>query len=268
MRFPMLSSKKQTRAGFTLLEVVMSATILGVLARSLIMLSMGMSSMSETGGSLSLLQHEATKAQEAILTDMRRSGLRVVGGKPFPYAFTGSTPDNPLFADHAYVPAPQSALPGEADFGPMGSVVFLRPADMDNDGRPDMDVDRNGVPELDGNGDGTLSEELEDQGPWVPAQFDIDPNTGLVWDRREVSYRVAQGPDGRNYLERRIDGVLDRRVAKDVERLFVENSEDTGYQIPSNALRISLYLRRTDVHGAVYRHGVQWVVSLKNGDLE
>ncbi len=256
------------RNGFTLLEVVMSATILGILARSLIMLSTGMSSMSQSGGSLSLLQHEATKAQEAILEDLRRSGLRVVGGKAFPHVFTGPDPGDPAFSVHAYVPAPQSAGPGDVDFGPMGSVVFLSPADADGDERPDMDVDRNGTPELDGNRDGNLTEDPSDQGSWDPALYDIDPRSGLVWNRAEISYVVVRGPDGENYLERRIDGNLDRRVAKDVERLLVEDSEDTGFQIPSNALRVSLFLRRTDVHGAVYRHGVQWVVSLKNGDLE
>ena len=263
--FPKSTSQ---RGGFTLLEVVMSATILGVLARSLIMLSSGMGSMSEAGGSLSLLQHEATKAQEALLTDLRRSGLRTVGAKSYPYIFEGDTPDDPAFAAHAYTPAVQNALPGEIDFGPMRSVVFLSPADMDGDERPDMDVDQNGVPELDGNRDGIISEDPSDQGPWVPAEYDIDPSTGLVWDLDEVSYVVVDGPDGHSYLERRIDGVLDRRVAKDVERLFVEDCADTGFQIPSNAVRISLFLRRTDIHGVVYRHSMQWVVSLKNGNLE
>jgi len=255
------------RGGFTLLEVIISTSILGLLARSLIQLSIGMGAMSDAGGSISLLQHESTKAQDAILDDMRRSGLRLVGGKSYPHIFEAGVP-GAGFEAHAYTPGSQDALPGDADFGAQRALVFLAPADMDRDDRPDMDVDRSGIPELDGNRDGVLSEDAPDTAAWDAALYDIDPETGLVWDRTEVSYVVVDGPDGRNYLERRLNGVLQRRVAKDVERLFIETPADTGFQIPTNALRISLFLRRTDPQGKAYRHSTQWVVSLRNGELE
>ncbi|MCB9906334.1 MAG: prepilin-type N-terminal cleavage/methylation domain-containing protein [Planctomycetes bacterium] len=255
------------RTGFTLIEVLLTASILGVLARSLILLADGMGSMSQAGGSLSLLQLEASKAQDAIMEDLRRSGLRTVGGKSFPHVFEGGLP-GPGFEIHGYAPSNQAAQPGDLDFGPQRSVVFLLPADLDGDGRPDMDADLNGTPELDGNRDGILSEDGADLGPWDPAQATIDPETGLVWSLSEWGYAVVDGADGRPYLERRRGGALQKRVAKDVERMFIETCAQTGYQIPANALRITLFLRRTDTDGVVYRHSVQWVVSLRNGELE
>lgn len=257
----------QRRAGFTLMEVLMTASILGVLARSLILLGQGMGSMSQTGSALSLLQFEATKAQDAIMEDLRRSGLRTVAGKAFPYIYENGAP-GPGFEQHTYVPSTQGAQAGEIDFGAQRALVFLLPADLDRDGRPDMDTDLNGVPELDGNRDGLLSEDNADLGSWDPTLNSIDPETGLVWSQNEWGYAILDGPDGRPYLERRMGGVLQKRIAKDVERLYIENCAETGFQIPANALRISLFLRRTDTDGVVYRHSVQWVVSLRNGELE
>ena len=255
------------RSGFTLIEVILSAAILGVLARSLVMASQGMSAMSKTGGSMSLLQEQATKAQQALFADLRNSGLMVVDGSSYPHIFEAGVPGEG-FAAHAYEPGAQEAVVGQSDFGAHRAIVFLEPADMDNDGRPDMDLDLNGVPELDGNRDGVLSEDVDDIAAWNQALYRTDPDTGLVWDKAGVRYAVLNGPDGRTYLERWVGGNLDRRVAKDVERFFVETPLETGFQIPSNAVRISLFLRRTDTDGVTYRHSAQWVVSLQNGELE
>ena len=259
--------KTRRTGGFTLVEVMVSAVILGVLARSLILVSDGMGSMSQTGGSMSLLQEQATRAQGALLGDLRQSGVMMAGGLSYPHVFEGGLPGLG-FEGHAYAPGAQAAQPNEFDFGAHRAVVFLEPADMDGDGRPDMDLDLNGTPELDGNRDGVLSEDAADTAAWDPLLYRIDPVTGLVWDLAGVRYAVLNGPDGRTYLERWVGGVLDRRVAKDVERLLIETPAETGFQIPTNALRISLYLRRTDTDGVTYRHSAQWVVSLQNGELE
>ncbi len=255
------------RAGFTLIEVMLSAAILAVLARSLVMASQGMGAMSKTGGSMSLLQEQATKAQTALFADLRQSGLMMVDGNSYPHIFEAGLPGEG-FEDFAYEPGAQEAVVGQSDFGAHRAIVFLVPADMDSDGRPDMDLDLNGVPELDGNGDGVLSEDVNDIGAWNQALYQIDPDTGLVWDKAGVRFAVHNGPDGRTYLERWVGGNLDRRVAKNVERFFVETPLETGFQIPTNAVRISLFLRRTDSDGVTYRHSAQWVVSLQNGDLE
>ncbi|MEZ6021269.1 MAG: hypothetical protein R3F17_14610 [Planctomycetota bacterium] len=65
-----------------------------------------------------------------------------------------------------------------------------------------------------------------------------------------------------------MNGAPGKRIAKDIERMWIETPADTGFTIPTNALRISLFLRRTDTDGVVYRHSVSWVVSLRNGELE
>jgi hypothetical protein len=246
---------------------MLSTAILGVLARSLVMVSQGMGALSQTGGSMSLLQEESSKVQATFIRDLRRSGLMMVNGLSYPHVFEGGVP-GAGFEAHAYLPGTQAANAGESDFGPHRAVVFLEPADMDNDRRPDMDLDLNGTPELDGNRDGVLSENGADTGAWDPALYTVDPTTGLVWDLAAVRYAVVDGPDGRTYLERWVGGALDRRVAKDVERLLVETPLETGFQIPTNALRVSLFLRRTDADGVTYRHSAQWVVNLQNGDLE
>lgn len=260
-------NKRNKRSGFTLIEVMVSATILAILARSLVMVSGGMGALSQTGGSLSLLQQQSTKAQAALFSDLRNSGFMMVAGRSFPHVFENGEP-GVGFEAHAHAPGEQTANANESDFGAHGAVVFLRPSDIDNDGRPDMDLDLNGVPELDGNGDGVLSEEWADTQAWDANLYRVDPETGLVWDLAEVRYAVLDGPDGRTYLERWVGGVLDRRVAHGVERFQVETSLDTGYQIPTNALRISLFLRKTDSDGVTYRHSAQWVIKLQNGDLE
>ncbi|MDF1839543.1 MAG: type II secretion system protein [Planctomycetota bacterium] len=262
-----MKRNKKRRAGFTLVEVVLSAAILGVLTRSLVIASQGMGAMSKTGGSMSLLQEQATKAQNALFADLRQSGLMMVDGLSYPHIFEDGVP-GAGFEAHAHVPGAQDAVVGQSDFGAHHAIVFLAPADMDNDGRPDMDLDLNGVPELDGNRDGVLSEDVNDVGAWNQALYQIDPVTGLVWDKAGVRYAVLDGPDGRTYLERWVGGVLDRRIAKDVERFLVETPLETGFTIPSNAVRISLFLRRTDTDGVTYRHSAQWVVSLQNGELE
>ncbi len=260
-------SKRNKRSGFTLIELMVSATILAVLARSLVMVSGGIGSLSQTGGSLSLLQQQSSKAQSALFSDLRNSGYMSIDGQSFPHVFEEGVPGEG-FEAHAYAPGAQAATVNESDFGAHRAVVFLEPADMDNNGRPDMDLDLNGIPELDGNGDGVLSEEWEDTQAWDANLYRVDPETGLVWDLAEVRYAVLDGPNGRTYLERWVGGVLDRRVANGVERFQVETPVETGYQIPTNALRISLFLRRTDSDGVTYRHSAQWVIKLQNGDLE
>ncbi len=208
-------NKRNRRSGFTLIEVMLSATILAVLARSLVMVSRGIGSLAQTGGSLSLLQEQSIKAQTALFADLRNSGLMMVAGRTFPHVFEGGEP-GVGFEAHAFAPGSQTAEANEVDFGVHGAIVFLEPADMDRDGRPDMDLDLNGVPELDGNRDGVLSEEWADTQAWDENLYRVDPETGLVWDLAEVRYAVLDGPEGRTYLDRGVGGVLERRVAHGV----------------------------------------------------
>ncbi|MEZ6021268.1 MAG: prepilin-type N-terminal cleavage/methylation domain-containing protein [Planctomycetota bacterium] len=187
------------RGGFTLLEVIMSTTILGVLARSLILLSGSMGSMSQSGGSLALLQQEASKAQEAIMHDLRRSGLHTIGAKSFPHVFENGVP-GVGFEAHGYAPASQSAQPGEYGFGPHRALVFLSPSDLDGDDRPDMDLDVNGIPDLDGNRDGVLSEDPADLAGWIrprpgpiptPAWCGVSMSSPLPWSTVPMVARTS-----------------------------------------------------------------------------
>jgi hypothetical protein len=105
---------------------------------------------------------------------------------------------------------------------------------------------------------------------WDAQENTIDPENGLVWNHREISYVPVTRPDGVNYLERRVDGdaATARRIARDVELFTVENAADTGFAIPTNALRVRVFFRKRDKQGALYRHSAEVVISLRNGELE
>ncbi len=254
--------------GFTLIEMILVVTIFSVLARSLVQAIKGMDALSETGTTLAVLQAEGDRAQRAFLNDLRWSGIQDVAGRRYPFVFEGASP-SVGFAEHSYVPGPQQAEAGDPDFGAPHALIFVRPSDLDGDGRPDLDLDFNGTPELDGNRDGSLSESSADLVDWSVSDNTIDPDTGLVWSHSEISYLVVAGPGGRNQLVRRVeaDASTSQVIAKDVERLEIQTSEDTGFAIPTNALRIGVYFRKQDSHGVEHSHQVEFVVRLRNGEV-
>lgn len=264
----MMKSLKRRRAGFSLVELTVVISILSVLALGLVQASESMGQLTASGNTQAGLQREGDRAQRTILADLRWAGIRDLDGRRYPHIFDG--PDSPSgFAEHSYDPAEQDALPGDPDFGLPHALVFVAPADIDADGRPDFDLNRNGIPELNQDGDDQFSESPADLVDWVAADNFIELETGLVWSRDEISYVVVTGVDGRNRLERRVnaDPTSAQTVALDVERLEVESAEDTGFEIPTNALRIAVHFRKSDLIGTVYRYQIEFVVRLRNGEL-
>lgn len=264
----MMNDKRRGTGGFSLVEMMLVVTILGVLAQALVEATESMGALQQRGTTHALLQEQGDRAQRAILDDLRWSGIRDVDGRRYPFVFEGNAPDSG-YDEHAYTPGPQQAVPGDDDFGAPHSLIIVRPSDLDGDQRPDFDLDRNGTPELDGNGDGVLSEDAADLAAWSASDNTIDAVTGLVWGHGEISYVVVAGPGGRNQLQRRwnANAATAEILAHDVERLDVQTSEDTGFSIPTNSLRIGVYFRKTDSNGANYTHQVEFVVRLRNGEL-
>lgn len=259
--------------GFTVIEVVLGITVIAILARMLIAATDSIGAMTEAGNTEAHLAQESEAALQSILDDLRRSGFQDdINGLPaaesYPYVFEPGTAAG-FFAAHDYVPAPQAAQPGDIDFGPIGSIVLCVPSDLDGNGRPEVDVDADGTPELDGNGDGVLSDDASDvAGLWDPARATIDPDTGVVWSRDEVSYVLTASPTGQNELVRLVgNGAAGRRVvARSVERIQFFRNDVSNLDPLSNTVRVELYFRATDADGRLYRTSSEATVKLRNSN--
>lgn len=257
------------RAGFTLLEMVIGVTILAIIARMLIGATAATSRLTTTGNIHALAQQRGEKAMKRILADLRISGEQVVDGRTFPYVFDDGVAAAP-FAAYSYAPAPQTALPTEADFGVMRSIVLCRPTDLDGDGRPEIDANADGVPELDGDGDGIPTDSAADTaGLWDPNAADIDPSTRLVWDHVTVAYVVTTGPTGENELVRLEDNgnVASEVVARGVERIQFDTPQSAianGEILPLGSVRVRIFFRISDSEGHVYRSSNEALVRLRN----
>lgn len=186
----------------------------------------GLNELGKDGETEARLAAGGNRAVREVLSDLKRSGFVSVGGLDYPQLFLNGDagPDFPL---HDHVPA----TPLE-DYGGIGSreIIFLLPADADDDGIPDIDAD----------GD-------------------------LVWDAREFSYVLETGQDGVNRLIRRIDGVDDSTVARDVDRIIIDNDITSGFAIPGNALRVRVDMATPSGADSTHTMTLQGVVRARNG---
>jgi len=216
------------RSGFTLVETSIALVILLVLAGSLTQTSRALKGITITGSIQEAMQEDAVRAMRSILDDLRRSG-EVAG---YPYLFLDGNATGGFDA-HDHAPALKTAVEGEADFGPNREIVFLRPADDDANGVPDIGV-----------------------------------GGGVEWDATELSYVVVTDAEGVNVLQRRVDGANPRTIARHVERIAFDNwtTVPGGLdELPDSAVRVRLYLRMRDEQGTVHRYSTESVVQLRNG---
>ncbi len=261
-RFPMHSSQ----SGVSLIEVVLVSAILTLLAKTLGESSDSMSRMTNRGSTRTLLQIEGHKTMDALIEGLGHSSVRTLNGKSYPFTFDDADA-GVQFSEHTHALPTMEAQDGDSDFGTLREVVFVLPADLDSDGRPDMDVDLNGVPELDGDGDGVRSESFDDiDGLWDPLTATIDSETGVVWDHTEHSIVLVTDSDGVNRLQRRLDGdaTTAQTIATHVERIQVDSPATSLWTIPLNSLRIQVFFRRLDSRGVLFSHTAEVVVALKN----
>lgn len=258
------------KGGFTLIEMVLSVTILAVLAKVTISASQTSGNMTELGNIESQMFQHGERAMKTIMEDLRMSGSETVNGNVYPHIYQNGVA-GPGFTFFNHAPGPTSALAGEADFGPMKAIVLCLPSDLDGDGRPELDADGDGIPELDGNGDGVPTDDAADVAAWDPTAATIHPDTRVVWSHADVGYQVtATGPDGQNELVRvRNDGTGERKVlARDVERIEFDTALSSGFSaplIPSGAVRVRIFFRVEDDAGHVYRSRSEAIVRLRNG---
>lgn len=256
------------RSGFSLVELVVVVTVLGMLARMLVTTSESMSRVTTTGTIEGVLQGEGEDALKRIVNDLRRSGYVTADAKAYPFVYDDGVPVDPAFAAHAHVAAELTAVAGDADFGPRRSIVLVLPSDLDGDGRPELDADLDGWPELDGNGDGVYSDDMADVDHlWDPDENTIDGENGLVWSNTEVGYVVVELADGSRVLQRRLgnDPNTARIVARHVERIQFDTAESSSFEVPLDSVRVRIFFRARDDGGHVYRSRNEVTVRLRNG---
>lgn len=256
MRALIKKTSSGARGGFTVLEMGLSVSVMGVVAWMLVSASQAGSSMMEMGNLKAEMFRRSQVAVAQILDDLSRTGYVSLGGRDYPHVFDGGLPDVG-FDEYEYEPGPMAARAGEPDFGVMRSIVFCLPSDLDGDGRPEIDANGDGVPELDGDGDGTPSDEGQDiAGLWDPGDVVIHPDSRLSWNSESVAYIVtATGPEGDNELVRVTGGAAGERevLARGIERIQFDTPESSGFTIPNNTIRVQLFFRLTGSNGTVYR---------------
>lgn len=243
MRAP--STTARARAGFTLLELALSSSLLLLLVGSLALALRRASETTRAGTIQVELQTQAGRALQAIHARLERSGFVVDGaGRSLPFLFSGGVPSDATFAAHAH--ATPGLLTGAAgllaaDFHAVSrEVVFLLPADFDNDADASNGLVPDGRPDIDATGD-------------------------LVWDLAEHAFVVVDGPDGVRRLEERVDGGAPRPIAHFVDRIECTSTTEDPTGVPLGTLHVRLWLHALDGEGVVHPLRVEQLVRLENG---
>lgn len=225
---------RSSRAGFTLIEILLVTGILSLLTAAMVQSSSSMGRITGAGNVRARLQLEGERALERILEDLRRSGevtLQVGAAvRAYPHVFDDGEA-GPGYEQHDHPVHETEAEDGDPDFGASRELVIVLPADDDGDGAPD------------------LTDENE-----------------LVWSPAEISYTVRTTADGRNVLERRVDAADPRTVCSGVERIVFDTHQSSGFVLPLQSVRVRLFLRARGPDGALHRHEVEATVRLRNSD--
>lgn len=215
--------------GFTVPELAVVAAIFAIVAGLVARSLSSIRSLTRTGSEIADLEDAGERALRSIVEDLKRSGFVELAGADYPYLFDDGAALDP-FALHAHPPAAKQAQSGDPDFGPNREIVFVIPADADENGVPDLDAEGN-----------------------------------LLWEPTEYSYVVLTGADGVNVLERRTDGGSPRTIARHVERIVFDDPASSGFEVPLGTMRIRIDFRAEDVERRRFRHSREVLVRLRNG---
>lgn len=245
------SRATSTRAGFTLIEIMITSVILFVLAASLVESTTSLRRITQTTDVESRLQSSALEAMSKIRADLHRAGYVFANGKNYPHTFTGGSA-GVGWTIHDHAPATKTAEVGDADHGADREIVFVLPEFMDVQQGEDgvnyaLDEDVVGT---------TITKTYR-----VPV---IDANGAATWSAEETSFVAVTRADGTNALERRVDGVTQSVIARFVERVTFETPTQDPVNIPVGAVRVRLWLRDRDDRGTLHRFFTEALVSLRN----
>lgn len=229
-----LQNRKTGSRGLGLVELLMSTAILALIGGSIAGTLGTMSQAASTGRSKQRAQKMAEHALAKITADLRMSGSVSVGGKVFPYIFDDGNAINGAsgdFTSHAHGGAIHEAVAGEADAGVTREIVFVRPADADNDG-----------------------------------SMDTDGAGNLVYPATEFSYVLVSRDGVTNRLERRInaDPASAETIATNVERIAFETSNEDA-TLPLEVVRVRIFFRLRDKEDRTIPYQAETTIKLRNG---
>ncbi|MCY2961109.1 MAG: hypothetical protein NTY35_13190 [Planctomycetota bacterium] len=245
--------------GLGLVEVTISATILFILAASMVESVGQVAALGRTGSVEGRLQQGAQDAIRRITGDLKAAAFVSANGKSYPYLFVDGEA-NVSFAEHDHAEAVENAEDDDPDFGPNREIVFVRPSfapvAQDPDGVNWDLVDEDGEPV-------DLPQGLEVVKRYEFPVIGADGTSGF--QEEELSYVLVTAADGVNELQRRRDGESPEVIARGVERLVFDTSSTDPVGVPVGAVRVRLWLRLRDEMGTVHRHSAETVVRLQNG---
>jgi prepilin-type N-terminal cleavage/methylation domain-containing protein len=224
---------RHVRSGFTLIEIMISIAILGVMGVAFTSSMRSMANLTHAGNARSNVQRDGARALESVLHDLRRSGVVNVAGLQYPYLFENGDAE-PDFDPHDHAVPPGAAVEGDYDWagGTTREIVLVLPADADLDRVPD-----------------------------------VDPDGELLWSPDEISYVLGTDVRGAQVLERRVNAASPRTIATSVERVVFDDAASSGFVIPNDAVRVRIYFRATDEVNREVRYFVEGMARLRNGDL-
>lgn len=233
----------KTQFGFSLIEAIISVSILFSVGLSMTTSLGGLRQVTLSGTAQQRLQSLGEKAMTRIVSDLRRTANNAAAANLYPYIFEDGDAQAPFANLHFHNPAQHQAGANDFDGGPTREIVFVLPQDLYNktvdpncDGNPVSTPD--GIPDTDGLGN-------------------------LIWAPAELSYVLITGNDGINYVERRTNGGNAERIVPFVERMSFDMNSIENPNIPLDSVRIRLYFRMQTSDG-LYKHATETTVKLDN----
>jgi hypothetical protein len=269
----------RSRAGFTLLEVAVTSSVLFLITAALVQQLEATRRVALTARTGERMHANGTAALKAMGEELRRSARTWVAGVEYPLLFVDGEPGaGPGYLEHPE--AIEHASPGEADHGPDTSIAFAMPTMRQiAEGLDGVNYCLDCVEDEfdDGSGGATGSEAGGPAGMYHDPEESngdyariyrapyLDPQTGLVrWSDVVGSFAVVPDERGRNTLELRVGGTRARTLARDVERIVCDTSTTDPVGVPVGAVRVRLWLRARDETGAWQRWNGESIVHLRN----
>ncbi len=202
--------------GFSLIELVFSVSIFGMIASAFVMTTRASGRTADTQGAVFDLESELSEVQDTLRRELRRSGYAVHAGTAYPQiSDAGET------SDFKHTGAPDAAVARE--------IVYVAPADANNDDWPDL-----------------------------------DSQNRVVWEADVRAVLIRPIADGfHELILARTDGT-ERVLSRRALALDFATSADTGFAIPLRAATYTVTLGRRS-RGLLIERTAAGSVALLNG---